>query len=175
MRWDEVDNQVCSMARTLAIVGDRWTFLIIRDIFLGNLRFSSLHKALGINKHRLTDRLKRLIEHEVLYKKCYDEARQRFEYRLTKKGIDLYPVLMTVVQFGDKWEADADGVPMQHKHKTCEQITQPYLACSECHQPIRPQDVQPQLGPGITKKIERGENIGIFDGFYEKKLGNDKN
>lgn len=170
MRWDEVNTQVCSMARTLAIVGDRWTFLIIRDIFLGNRRFSSLHKALGINKHRLTDRLNRLLDHNVLYKQCYDEARQRFEYRLTEKGIDLYPVLMTIVQFGNKWEADRDGIPLEHVHKNCVKVTQPYLACSECHEPIYAQDIQPRLGPGITRKLKRGETLGINNAFYEQKI-----
>ncbi len=156
------------MARTLAIVGDRWTFLIIRDVFLGNRRFSTLHKSLGINKHRLTDRLTRLLEHGVLHKQCYDEARQRFEYRLTDKGVDLYPVLMTIVQFGNKWEVDSDGVPLEHQHKSCGKITQPYLACSECHEPIRAQDIAPKLGPGITKKLDRGESLGLNGNFFEK-------
>ncbi len=156
------------MARTLAIVGDRWTFLIIRDLFLGNRRFSSLHKSLGLSKHRLSDRLNRLIENDVLYKQCYDQSRQRFEYRLTKKGVDLYPVLMTIVQFGNKWEADSDGIPLEHRHKNCGQMTQPYLACSECNEPIRAQDIEPKLGPGITKKIARGESFGVSSRFFEK-------
>jgi len=170
MRWDDVNTQVCSMARTLAIVGDRWTFLIIRDITLGNRRFTSLHKALGITKHRLTDRLTRLIEHGVVYKQCYDEARQRFEYRLTEKGLDLYPVLMTIVQFGNKWEADEDGVPLEHVHKTCGAVTQPYLACSECHEPIHAREVRAQLGPGIRRKLERGETFGIQGSYYPASL-----
>lgn len=168
MRWDEINNQVCSMARTLAIVGDRWTFLIVRDIFLGNRRFSALQKGLGINKHRLTDRLNRLLEHKILYKQCYDEARQRFEYRLTEKGIDLYPVLMSVIQFGNKWEADADGVPMEYEHKSCGHLTDPYLACSECHAPIDAKDIQPRLGPGILRKLERGESLGMDGSPFEK-------
>ncbi|MGH1374470.1 MAG: winged helix-turn-helix transcriptional regulator [Cellvibrionaceae bacterium] len=168
MRWDDINTQVCSMARTLAIVGDRWTFLIIRDLFLGNRRFSSLHKSLGLSKHRLSDRLNRLVENDVLYKQCYDPARQRFEYRLTEKGLDLYPVLMTIVQFGNKWEVDSDGIPLEHYHKSCGQITQPYLACSECDEAIHAQDVEPALGPGITKKIARGESIGIDSEFFSR-------
>ena len=167
MRWDEINSLPCSMARTLAIVGDRWTFLIIRDLFLGNRRFSTLQKSLEISKHRLTDRLNRLVEDGILFRQCYDEARNRFEYRLTEKGLDLYPILMTIVQFGDKWEKDADGVPMQHVHKSCGKVTKPHLVCSECGDLLRPQDVQPKLGPGIKKKLQRGELVAE-DGSFAK-------
>ena len=91
MRWEDVDSQICSMARALAIFGDRWTLLIIRDAFRRVKRFSHFQKSLGITKHRLADRLNRLVEAGIMIKVPYDESGKRFEYRLTEKGIDLYP------------------------------------------------------------------------------------
>ena len=159
MRWEEVDSQICSMARGLAIFGDRWTLLIIRDCFRRMRRFSDFQKSLGITKHRLSDRLTRLVEEGILTKVPYDASGKRFEYRLTEKGLDLYPVLMSVVQWGDKWVDDDDGAPVIYTHKLCGKHTQPCYTCDCCGEEIHARDLEPEAGPGVTKKIARGEAL----------------
>ena len=91
MRWQELDQQPCSLARTLSVVGDRWTLMILRDCFLGIRRFDDFEKRLGITRHVLTDRLKKLVEQGVLSKVPYQERPRREEYRLTEKGLELHP------------------------------------------------------------------------------------
>lgn len=157
MRWEEIDSQVCSIARTLAIFGDRWTLLIIRDAFRRVRRFSDFQKSLGIPKHRLSDRLNRLVDEGVLKKMLYDERRARYEYRLTPKGLDLFPVLMTFVQWGDKWATDQDGSPLVFRHLNCGEISQPKYVCDHCEGEVNAKNFQPEVGPGIAKKLERGE------------------
>ncbi|WP_197472295.1 helix-turn-helix domain-containing protein, partial [Oleiphilus sp. HI0067] len=109
MKWEDIESQNCSMARGLAIFGDRWTLLIIRECFRRVRRFSDFQKALGITKHRLSDRLTRLVDEGILTKVPYDDSAKRFEYRLTDKGLELYPILMSVALWGDKWLSDEDG------------------------------------------------------------------
>jgi len=157
MRWEEIDSQVCSIARSLAIFGDRWTLLIIRDAFRRVRRFSEFQKSLGITKHRLSDRLNRLVDAGIMSKVLYDEKRSRYEYRLTEKGLDLYPVLMTVVQWGDKWVSDEDGAPVVFKHLECGHVSTPHYACNHCAHDITAKTMKPELGPGVEKKIDRGD------------------
>lgn len=157
MRWEEIDSQVCSIARALAIFGDRWTLMIIRDAFRRVRRFSDFQKSLGITRHRLSDRLNRLVEAEIMMKSLYDEKRERYEYRLTQKGLDLYPVLMTLVQWGDKWACDGDGSPVVFTHRSCGHVTHPRLVCDVCDEDIQARDIIPGVGPGVEKKVARGE------------------
>lgn len=157
MRWEDVDNQICSIARALAIFGDRWTLLIVRDAFRRVRRFSDFEKSLGITKHRLSDRLNRLVEAGIMKKSLYDEKRERYEYRLTQKGLDLYPILMTVVQWGDRWVADEDGAPVVFRHLSCDHVLEPKLVCSHCDQEVKATEVRPEVGPGVLRKMERGE------------------
>jgi len=157
MRWDEIDGEVCSIARTLSVVGDRWTLLVLRDSFLGVRRFSEYQKNIGLSRHRLADRLGKVVEHELLEKVLYQKNPPRYEYRLTPKGIDIYPVLLSLASWGNQWMTDKDGVPMEYQHRSCGHKTTPVLSCSECGETIVPQQITPLLGPGILKKLERGE------------------
>lgn len=157
MRWDEVDSQVCSIARSIAIFGDKWTLLIIRDAFRRVRRFSEFHQSLGIPKHRLSDRLNKLVDAGILKKVLYDEKRARYEYRLTPKGLDLFPVLMTFVQWGDRWATDEDGSPVVFRHTGCGEISEPKYVCDQCDEPVDARNFQPEVGAGIAKKIYRGE------------------
>ena len=171
MRWEEIDTQVCSIARGLAIFGDKWTLLIVRDAFRRIRRFSDFQKSLGITKHRLSDRLNRLVEVGILNKVLYDEKHTRYEYRLTQKGIELYPVLMTVVQWGDKWVCDGDGSPVVFEHKPCGHKTQPKYVCDQCGEDINARDILPKIGPGIESKLQRGEAVSR-DGIEVKSITN---
>ncbi len=171
MRWSEIDSQVCSIARTMTLFGDKWTLLIIRQAFRRVRRFSDFQRTLGITRHRLSDRLNKLVEAGIMSKHLYDENRQHYEYHLTEKGMDLFPVLMTLVQWGDKWLCDGDGPPIVFRHHQCGHIAEPTYACNHCAHDLKAQDMTPELGPGVLAKIERGEII-TDDPAHEKEIVN---
>lgn len=162
MRWEDTCNQTCSVARATSIFGDRWTLLVLRLLFLKVTKFSDIQQTLGITKHRLTDRLNRLIEEEIVYKHLYDETYKRYEYRLTEKGIDLYAVMIVIGQWGDKWLSDGDGVPVEYVHKNCGQNANPALTCSCCGEKLTASSLTLQMGSGLQKKLEN-EEINKFD------------
>jgi len=159
MRWDDIDKQACSVARALSIVGERWTMLIIRDAFLGTRRFDQFQANLGITRHRLSERLGKLVEAGVLVKVPYNDRPLRYEYRLTRKGLGLYPVLLTLARWGDEWMDRGAGPTLEYVHLTCGEKTRPVLACSECNQPLRPEEVRPRLGP-VLKALARDVRAG---------------
>src|SRR5437773_8264663 len=111
MRWRDIGDLPCSVARALSVVGDRWTLLVLRDAFLGIRRFEDFHADLGTSRHRLADRLHKLVEHGVLARVPYAERPRRFEYRLTEKGLDLYPVVVSLTPRADRWIAGRDCPP----------------------------------------------------------------
>lgn len=158
MRWSDIGEQVCSVSRSLSVVGDRWSLLIIRSAFLGGRRFSEFQREIGITKPRLSDRLNKLVEHEVFAKVQYQDSPVRYEYRLTPKGKDLYPVIMSLVKWGDTWMSDDDGVPMEYIHKPCGHKVMPHLTCPACSEVIDPHDMQVNPGPAIRAALSRGTN-----------------
>jgi DNA-binding HxlR family transcriptional regulator len=111
-------NQYCPVASTLEVVGERWTLLIIRDVFLGIRRFDELHKDLGIARNVLQARLERLVEEGILVKRPYQERPLRCEYRLTEKGADLWPVLVALLQWGDRYGIEGER-PTVLQHRGC--------------------------------------------------------
>jgi DNA-binding HxlR family transcriptional regulator len=148
MKWDDLAAEPCSVARTVAVIGDRWTLMILRDCFLGVRRFEDFQTRLGISRTIVADRLKALVDEGVLRKEAYQDRPVRFEYRLTQKGLDLYPVLMAVVHFGDRHYAGAAGPPLLHRHKPCGCDFHPVLTCSECAEPVIAREVETRAGPG---------------------------
>ncbi|WP_306005459.1 winged helix-turn-helix transcriptional regulator [Aquicoccus porphyridii] len=108
MKWNELHNEACPVARGLSVIGDRWTMLVIRDCFLGIRRFEQMQQRLGITRHVLTDRLRKLEADGVLRREAYQERPTRYEYRLTDKGKSLYPVLVTLIHWADT-HVPADG------------------------------------------------------------------
>ena len=149
MRWNDLEDQQCSLARAISVLGDRWTLLILRDCFLRVRRFEQFQSRLGIARRVLAERLDKLVEKGVLKRVAYQERPLREEYRLTEMGLDLYPVIMSLVHWGDKHLAGDRGAPILHQHKTCGQDFVPVLTCSECGEPVSPQDVRPRMGPGL--------------------------
>ncbi len=160
MRWDEIDQQACSVARALSVVGERWTLLILRDAFLGTRRFDTFQRNLGITRHRLSERLNKLVEHGVLVKVPYHERPLRHEYRLTRKGLALYPVLMTLARWGDDWMDGGAGAPMEYVHQRCGHQTHPVMTCSECGEALKPEEVKPRLGPVLQQVAEELQRPG---------------
>jgi DNA-binding HxlR family transcriptional regulator len=148
MRWNEMDLEACSLARTLSVVGDRWTLLILRDCFLKVRRFEDFQARLGVSRPILADRLQRLVDAFVLTRVAYQEQPLRYEYRLTPKGLDLHPVIMALVHWGDQHMAGRPGRPLLHRHLGCGAVFDPVMVCSECGDPVGPRDVEPLPGPG---------------------------
>lgn len=150
MKWQDVGEMPCSVARSLAILGDRWTLLVLRNAFLAMRRFDDFQASLGVTRHVLADRLGRLVEAGVLKKVPYQDNPPRYEYRLTEKGRDLYPVLLALTAWGDKWLDEGRGAPLVYRHKTCGHKFRPTMVCSECKEPVTPHNVIPEAGPGLA-------------------------
>ncbi len=150
MQWGELEQQPCSVARTLSVIGDRWTLLILRDCFLKVRRFDDFQERLGIGRPILADRLQKLVDNFVLTKVPYQQNPTRYEYRLTPKGVDLYPIIMGIVHWGDVHMAGKKGRPLLHRHATCGRHFDPLLVCSECADPLDPRHVVVDAGPGAV-------------------------
>jgi DNA-binding HxlR family transcriptional regulator len=132
----------CSIARTLDVLGDTWSVLVIREMFLGTHRFDQLLEHLGIARNILAARLRRLVEHGILTKRLYQPHPPRFEYHLTRKGVDLYPVVVGLMQWGDRYLAGPSGGPIVLEHTACGRQTELVPACSACGEPISPRDMR---------------------------------
>ena len=113
---ESLRREPCSVARTVSVIGDRWTLLILRDCFLRVRRFEEFQARLGITRHVLANRLRKLVRAGVLRKVAYQARPQRYEYRLTDKGLDLHPVMLAIVHWGDMHMAGKRGRPMLHEH-----------------------------------------------------------
>jgi len=152
----------CSVARTLDIIGEWWTLLILRDAFYGVRRFEAFREHLGISRKVLTSRLQRLTQEDILKKVAYQENPVRFEYRLTPKGLDLLPILLSIMKWGDKWQTLPDEMPVVFTHKTCGHETAPTVVCSHCQEELFARDMQPKAGPGAKlQDIERLRQASI--------------
>ena len=125
------ENQICSIARSLELVGERWTLLILRDAFLGIRRFDDFQRDLGIARNVLADRLDRLVDEGILERRRYQERPERFEYRLTATGRDLWPVLHALATWGDR-HAAPDGPPRLFRHRGCGGEVTDRRTCSKC-------------------------------------------
>jgi DNA-binding HxlR family transcriptional regulator len=129
-----------SIAATLQVIGDRWSALVIRELFYGLHRFDELQQRLGIATNILSARLRRLVEHGVVDKRVYLHHPIRHEYRLTEKGLDLYPVPLSMLAWGDRWLTD--GLPaVRLTHRPCGRHLRPLLTCSVCAHPVTRTDL----------------------------------
>jgi DNA-binding HxlR family transcriptional regulator len=149
MRASEIAEQNCSIARPAAVLGDRWTLVILRQAFNGMKRFEDFQSSLGISRSLLAERLGRLVDYGVLRREPYkDSVRTRDRYRLTEMGLDLYPVLMALREWGDRYLAD-DGPPLEIRHKGCGGEPTLELRCSVCGQAVGARDAEAHPGPGV--------------------------
>jgi DNA-binding HxlR family transcriptional regulator len=142
------DNQDCSIARALEMVGDRWTMLLIREAFMGTRRFEDYQRNLGCARNVLTDRLNRLVEVGIMHKEPYQQRPTRHEYRLTRRGVELWPAMMTLKAWGDRHLAP-DGPPVLVLHSDCGGELDERLHCSRCGAELGPKDVYVEAGPGL--------------------------
>lgn len=144
----------CSVARTLDVVGDKWTLLVLRDAFYGVRRFEDFARDLGVARNVLADRLGRLVEAGILERRRYEDRPPRDEYRLTDKGRDLLPVILTMMRWGDTWQSD-DGGPVELVHENCGAVTHAVVACAACGEELRPRELRVQPLPPVVESVVR--------------------
>jgi DNA-binding HxlR family transcriptional regulator len=140
----------CSIARTLGVVGEKWTLLILREAFYGVRRFDDFHAALECARNLLSVRLKTLVANGILEKQAYrdDGGRRRDEYRLTDKGRDLFPAVVALMQWGDRWAADEAGPPVLLSHRDCGKRVAVEMRCAAGHGELGVRDIRATPGPG---------------------------
>ncbi len=132
----------CSIARTLEVIGERWSLLIVRDAFYGVTRFDDFQRDLGLARNVLTNRLAKLVEQGVLERHQYEERPPRFEYRLTPKGRELLPVVLAMMRWGNKWANPREEAPVTLTHLPCGSDTEPLVTCSECGEELHLRDLR---------------------------------
>ncbi|MGZ4597027.1 MAG: winged helix-turn-helix transcriptional regulator [Actinomycetes bacterium] len=144
----------CTIARALDVIGDRWSLLVLREVFQGIRRFDHLTVRTAIPRQVLTDRLERLVAAGVLRKEPYQEPgqRRRNEYRLTDMGLDLYPVFMTLQKWGDAYLGGPEGPPQEFIHRDCGQRLDVVLRCEAGHEVEDSRQVSARLGPGARRR-----------------------
>ncbi|MGX1788894.1 winged helix-turn-helix transcriptional regulator [Bosea sp. NPDC055332] len=148
MSWSEVSSTACPIARALAVVGDRWTMLILRELFLATRRFEEFQAQTGMSSHLLSGRLKRLEADDVICRRRYSDRPVRHEYRLTQKGLDLYPILLGLKSWGETWGGFAPNEPpaLQVAHRGCGHVTGLELTCPSCREPFGARDARVVIG-----------------------------
>lgn len=138
----ESGPRVCSIARTLEIVGEKWALLAVREVFLGNRRFDEIVRMTGAPRDTLAARLRTLVGAGILERRQYSDHPARFEYHLTEAGRDLYPVIQTLMRWGDRHLAGPDGPPLVLEHNCGERLV-PQLVCQACGEPLHARDTKP--------------------------------
>lgn len=148
MRLTSLADWNCSIAKTLDVVGEWWTLLILRDAFRGTLRFDDFHTSLGMARSVLTARLQKLTDHGILERRAYSQHPPRYEYHLTAKGRALFPVIAALLRWGDDWAPNPAGPPVVLIHDSCGNTTQPLLTCPHCQGEVSAANTHSQPGPG---------------------------
>jgi DNA-binding HxlR family transcriptional regulator len=147
MQRTSFETMNCSVAQCLEVVGEWWSMLIVRDAFLGVRRFDDFQSRLGISRNILATRLTSLVEADVLQKVPYQQRPVRHEYRLTERGLALWPVLTAMREWGDRWAAP-DGAPIEVVHDTCGEVMMLAHTCGTCGEPVDHRAVHARPGPG---------------------------
>ncbi len=148
MQRTDFGEMACSIARTMDVIGEPWSPLVLRNVFIGITRFDQLQQSLGISRKVLAERLRWLTENGVLDRRQYSSRPPRYEYVLTDKGQELVDVLMVMVRWGDRWLAGEAGPPVLYRHRACGQISHVELTCSHCGQGMGSTEVDVLPGPG---------------------------
>jgi DNA-binding HxlR family transcriptional regulator len=140
--------QPCSLARTLQIVGEWWSLLVLRDVCFGWNRFDEIHEHLGVARNILKARLDTLLDQGMVERRLYQDRPDRYEYVPTAKALDFVPALLALVAWGDRWTA-TDGPPVLFTHRPCGHDTVATVVCSECAARLDRQDLDFRMGPGF--------------------------
>src|SRR6202000_3359524 len=141
-------DQPCSLAKSLEVIGERWSLLIIRDVMNGNRRFSGIQSSLGIARNVLSARLQRLLDENILERRAYQESPPRYEYFLTEKGLDLWPALLALMHWGDRHTPGPEGPPLRVVHKGCGGEVSDRGICESCGEILTARAAKAVPGPG---------------------------
>jgi len=151
MRRTSFEDMACSVAQCLEVVGEWWTMLVVRDLFLRVRRFDEIQERLGISRNVLADRLEHLVAHGIVERRPYQENPVRYDYVLTEKGRALWPVLTAMREWGDEWAAP-DGPPAELVHTTCGHRVRSVPTCSVCGERLELGDLLMVAGPGAGER-----------------------
>jgi DNA-binding HxlR family transcriptional regulator len=146
----------CTIARSANVLGDHWNLLIMRQACLGTRRFDDFQSALGTGRNILSQRLTRLVDEGLLARVRYQDNPPRFEYRLTDKGRDVYPILAAMAAWGERWLTGPEGTPLTLHHTTCGHDMHAAVVCSVCEQPLDVRAVRAKAGPGFPRTTHPG-------------------
>ena len=155
MLHNDYGDQVCSVAGTLELIGERWSIMVIREVLYGRRKFSEMQRTLGVARNVLAARLERLVEGGILERRIYSEQPERYEYFLTEAGLDLWPVLISLMQWGDKHlPTPPGGPPVRVLHRgDCGGEIDEHRICSRCGERLTVRDVRGVLSPEAERAI----------------------
>jgi DNA-binding HxlR family transcriptional regulator len=154
MPYRPFTDQNCSIAAALADLGERWTLLVMREVLLGRRRFADIRRHTGVAPNILSDRLQTLVDHGLLERRPYSEQPEAYEYVATAKGRDVSPVLVALLQWGDRYAAP-EGPPRVLVHTGCGHDADPELHCGHCGEAIQPTELRVRPGPGAQRGVSR--------------------
>ncbi|MFG2648757.1 winged helix-turn-helix transcriptional regulator [Streptomyces sp. NPDC048436] len=159
MRRTSFADWPCSIARTMDLLGDWWTPLVLREAFYGIKRFDAFQQELGIARNTLTDRLRRLVDEGLMEKRAYQSEPVRYDYVLTEKGRDFFGVLAVMNSWGNRWLSGDEGAPVVFEHDRCGHEGAAEVVCSHCKEPMSAADTHPRLGPGYPERLAARPDI----------------
>ena len=143
------------MRATLELIGERWSLLVIREVFYGRRRFSEMQRTLGVARNVLSNRLERLVDAGILERRPYSERPERYEYFLTEKGLDLWPTLVALMFWGDKHMPTKDGPPARLVHKgDCGGEVNDRRICERCGKELEVREARAILSPALEAQLE---------------------
>ncbi|TDC42924.1 helix-turn-helix domain-containing protein [Micromonospora sp. KC213] len=157
------NRQACSIARALEVVGERWTLLVVRDAMLGVTRFDAFLKSLGVARNILADRLSTLVEAGVFERVPYQQRPLRHEYRLTDRGRELAPVVLALMEWGDRHRADEAGPPRLAEHENCGGPVRTEVHCARCGGPLTEAEISTRLSPHyVAHRQRQGREVATW-------------
>ena len=145
----------CTIARSVDVIGDPWTIMIMKELFLGQRRFDEIQKYTGISPHLLSVRMRRLTKQGIVLRQQYQRHPMRYEYRLTEKGIDAWPILIALKDWSARWGKWPEGEPLKIRHKACDHVASLKIVCSHCAEPMNARDVRQEMSAAMVKERAR--------------------
>ena len=165
MKQSEHAEKLCPIAQTLGIVGDSWTLLILRNCFMRTRRFDDFQQELGLTRHVLAERLKKLVAQGILVKVPQKDHASRFEYRLSPKGKALSPIFMALSNWGNEWLFEENEQPNAYRHNSCGKDMTPKMCCSECGEELVGRDIQMHLSQHTIEQNEMLSEQQVIEKF----------
>ena len=159
MKRTSFRNWPCSLARSVDLLGDWWTPLVLREACFGARRFEEFQQSLGIGRNVLAARLRRLVGAGLLLRRKYQDRPRRYEYVLSESGRDFVGVLAALMRWGDRWLDRGKGPPVQLRHRRCGAPTHAEVVCAECGEPLALADLDFELGPGFPKRLAGKQRV----------------